>query len=203
MSGPPPYSPPTPRKNNNTLLIVILVCVVVVPCLGLIALGVAGFSFVRNTAFPMAGCMVTVQSAQRAINMYAAEKGTYPKAATWQTDTKDYYAKLIDKSKDKLGPITVGKAGEAWNCDTGDNPTGIAYNSDIAGKKPADIKDKLGTIMLFEVEKPALNAHEPYKKKSDDTSPKILGNPRGWVAIGIEGDVEGIKNSGNTRINID
>lgn len=201
MSGPPPYSPPTPRKNNNTVLIVVLICVVVVPCLGLIALGVGVFSFVKNTAFPLAGCAMTVQSAQRALNNYATEKGTYPKAATWQTDIKEQYTKAVAKMEQKESPIPMAKAGDVWICDPGNNATGIAYNSDIAGKKPADIKDKSSTILLFEIEKPALNAHAPYKKKSKESSPKILGNPRGWIFVHVEGEVDGIE--GNANFNVD
>lgn len=201
MSGPPPYSPPTAKKNSNTVLIIVLICVVVVPCLGLIALVFAGYSFVTKTALPMAGCVVTVKAGQQAINKYAAEKGTYPKAETWQSDIKDYYEKAVQKLNEKDSPISVGEVTKAWVCDPGDNATGIAYNSDVAGKKPADIKDKYATILLFEVEKPSLNAHEAFKERPKSTSPKILGNPRGWIKIGIEGDLEGMDNGGNIRIN--
>lgn len=201
MSGPPPYQPPMPRKNNNTVLIIVIILVVLVPCIGLIVLAAAGVSFFTKQIGPMAGCMITLESGRNAVEKYAAEKGTYPKAATWQDDIQKYYEAEVSKASEEMGPFKPSKGDEAWSCKFGEPTTGIAYNSDLSGKKPADIKDKGATIMFFEIDTPKRNAASPYKSRPSNESPKFMGENRGWIKIPIDGGVEGIKgNSKGVRI---
>lgn len=195
MGAPPPYQPPMPRKNNNTVLIVVIILVVLVPCIGLILLAAAGVSFFKNQIGPMAGCMITLESGRNAVEKYVAEKGTYPKAETWQDDIKSYYEKELTKEAPDMGPFKPSPADSAWECKFGEPVTGIAYNSDLSGKKAADIKDKGATILFFEIKTPVKNAHEPYKTRAASESPKFMGEPRGWLKIPLDGGVEGIKNS--------
>jgi hypothetical protein len=203
MSETPPYYRPTaPRKNSNTILIVVLICVVVVPCLGLIALGLFTYRFATDTIVPMAGCMVTFESAKKAMTTYTAEKGVFPKADSWQTEIAPYYAKIVDAKKEEYGPFAPSKANEPWVC-KGDPNSGIAFNSDLSGKKVADIKDRIKTVMLFETEKSGLNAHESYKVKPKETSPKLMGNHRGWIYVTVNGDIEGFEDNKNSSFNFD
>lgn len=193
MAGPPPYSPPAPRKNSNTVLIVVLICVVVIPCIGLLAVVALGYRFVTGTAFPLAGCMLTTKSAQQALNSYALEKGAYPKAETWQDDIKEHYNRAMAQFTKEEAPFPIPKAEDTWTCQPGDKPTGLAYNSDLAGKKPADIKDKYKTVIIFETDKAGRNLHEKYSPKPKSTSPTIMGAPRGWIFVNIEGEVDGFE----------
>jgi len=192
MAGPPPYTPPANKKNSNTVLIVVLICVVVIPCLGILALIGFGYFFVTNTAFPLAGCMITAKAGQQALNAYALEKGTYPKAESWQTDIKDHYERALATYKKEGMPFELATATEAWKCDRGSKPTGFTYNTDVAGKKPSEIQDKYKTVLLFESKSVGINQSAKYSPLPMESSPTIIGAPRGWMFIHIEGEPEGV-----------
>lgn len=202
MSSPPPFTPPAPaRRGSNTALIVVLILVILIPCVGLIVFGFLGFNFAQKTVFPMVGCMMTYESAGKAMEAYVKEKGAYPKAATWQDDIAPFYKKHLEAKKEDYGPFPPSKPDDAWSCAFGDPSTGMAYNDDVAGKKKADVKDPSITVVLFEVEKIARNQHEKYKPREATTSPKFFGEHRGWIRIMGDGELTGIKN--NKQIKVD
>ncbi len=167
----------------------------------MIGAGMWGF----NKVMPMAGCFINFEAARQGLVTYAKEHdGNLPKKENWQRDLKPYVQKYL--GKEDLGPVKAFDPNAAeWYCETDGRRTGIAYNSEIAGKKLADIKDPYMTIAFFEIENPRANAAEVYKRKENSTSPKIFGEPRGWIAITLEGDVQGMKkrSSGGIRIDTD
>jgi hypothetical protein len=193
----PPMATPLPKKKNNTVLIVVLILVILVPCIGILVVGALGFSMFKSTLQPMVGCMMTFEAAKSAVNDYAKEKGHLPKAETWQTEVKGYYAKYLANKQDEFGPFPPSPSEGEWGCKNGDKTTGIAFNSDLSGKKLADVKERYATIMLFEIEKASMNAHARYVPKPNEGSPKIMGSePRGWITVTVDGDVNLGKNKG-------
>lgn len=192
-------APPQPRKNNNTVLIVVLILVILVPCIGLLVVGAAGL-WGFNSVKPMAQCMITFEAAHSAVLDYAKEKGQLPNAETWQTDVKSYYAKHVGSKNDKFGPFEPSSADGEWGCKNGDSSTGIAFNSDLSGKKIDEIKDRYATILLFEVEKAQMNARAKYAPRPDKGSPKIFGEERGWITVPVEGEVKMGKNGAKFKM---
>ncbi|MEQ1822188.1 MAG: hypothetical protein ABL949_06750 [Fimbriimonadaceae bacterium] len=204
MSSPPPFVPPMApypqKKNNNTVLIVVLILVVLVPCIGILVFGALGLSFFKNTAMPMATCMITFEGAKSAVEEYTADKGHLPNAATWQDDVRSYYKKYLESKKEDFGPFSPPPADGVWSCKSGTTVTGLAFNDDVSGKKMADIKDKSTTVLLYEVDKAEMNAHAKYVKKPDSAAPMIFGKSRGWITVTVDGDV---KMKDSAHINID
>lgn len=199
MNVPPPFTPPqpAPRKSNTALIVGIVLACVLIPCIGLIVVGAMGFNFFKQTIGPLATCGIGFEMVRTSILDYAqANGGKLPPAATWQDDVRPFYAKL---SPDEYGPFEKMSADGDWGCKTGNSMTGIAYNSDLAGKLLTDIKDPYNTILIYEVEQAARNANGPYKKRSDAGSPMIMGERRGWLELPIKGDSKDFKfsSSGN------
>lgn len=170
----------------------IIVVLVVVPCIGVVGLGVFGWGFFKNTLGPMAGCFIGFQHARDAVVQYANEHdGKLPNAKTWQDDVRETYRLIVQKNRDELGPIEPMSPDGPWGCkQESGQMTGMAFNSDLSGKKLSEIKDQHLTILLFEIETASLNANRPYKKMDDKTSPKIFGEHRGWAEIGIQGSLD-------------
>lgn len=197
---PPPFTPPA-RRSNNTVLIVIL-CVVGGICLicgiGAVASGMWAF----NKVGPMVGCIVNMTAAREGVLDYAkANNGTLPNAETWQDDIKQYVGRHL--KKEDLGPFKAMDPNGEWYCETDGVKTGIAYNSDLSGKKLDEVQNQYTTVAVFEIEAPKRNAHEPYKRRDKSTSPKLFGEPRGWLYMFLQGhDIEGIEgeSGGNFRV---
>jgi len=196
MESPPPYYSGQ-KKSNVGLIVGIIIGVVCVCCIlpiaGLTGLGFWGFGKLKG----MVGCSIAFSNLQRAVQDYAQEHdGKLPQAATWQTDVRPYFEKEAARHAKEQQMFTNGPADSA-GCTNGDSPpTGIAFNSDLSGKKISDVKDALNTIMLFEVPKTGSNLTEPYKAQSFETSPRMLGNQRGWYVCGIDGRIELIGRNG-------
>lgn len=190
--SPPPFNPsemPAPRRSNSSLKIVLLILFLVcVPCIGLVAVGgYFGFNLFGK-GMKMASCAIAFEDVRDAIMTYANEHdGTLPNAKTWQTDITPYYAKVTATHKD-MGPIKLMPAAGPWGCDNGDNQlTGIAYNSALSGKKLKNIENPYGTVLLFEVEKPELNATAVYVPRPKSTGPLFFGQHRAWMTIPVQG----------------
>jgi hypothetical protein len=91
-------------------------------------------------------------------------------------------------------------------CKTEAGMTGMAFNSDLSGKKMAEVKDPYGTIVIFEIEKATRNAHGTFKARSKENSPKIMGERRGWIEMPLQGSARGFdmgRRSGKIEIKID
>jgi hypothetical protein len=196
MDAPPPYYSGQKKSNVGLIIAIILgvVCVCcILPILAVGGLGFWGFSKMKG----MMGCSIAFTTLQRSIQDYAdAHDGKLPKADTWQTDIHPYLEKEASKNEKELKMFTNGPL-DAVGCTNGDSPsTGIAFNTELSGKKISDVKDPLNTVMLFEVPKTGSNLSEPYKAQPYASSPTMLGKNRGWYVCGIDGRVEVVGRNG-------
>jgi len=187
METPPTYMPPRPK--NKTAMIVWIVIGVFFGCcilpIGLVTgLGFWGFSKVKS----FAGCMFAYQDVQRGVLKYAGEHGgKLPKAETWQDDVRESYRASM-RPKREMGPFEEMAPDGDWGCkDSNGVMSGMAFNSDLSGKKLDDIKDQVSTIMLFETEHPAKNQHEKYQPRDFANSPLMFGSHRGWMEVAVSG----------------
>lgn len=203
MNVPPPFTPPTgapPRKNNTGLIVAIVLICILVPCAGLIAVSVLGVNWFKNTIGPLASCAIGFEQVRDSLIEYADKHdGKLPRAETWQDDVRPIYAERVKNPSKEYGPFKPMEPDGDWGCKVDQSMTGIAFNSDLSGKVLKDIKDPRTTILIFEIEKALKNAHEPFKSRSKATSPRIMGEHRGWIEIPIEGDAEGFDTNGNTK----
>lgn len=177
-----------PQKKSNVLLWVILggvfgCCILPIVLLG--GLGFWGFNKIKG----LAGCMFNYQDMQRALLRYADEHGgKLPNAATWQDDVREDFRKSMTP-KQQLGPFEEMSPDGEWGCKDPDGiMSGMAFNSELSGKKISDIRDQVSTIMIFETAHPGKNLNEPYKPKDFMLSPKTIGGkPRGWIEAPVNG----------------
>jgi len=147
----------------------------------------------KNT-FSVAGCMMNLQMAHGALIAYSMEHdGKLPNANTWQTDVRPYYERLHNKSFKEIeesgmkGMFKVGPPQGDWSCEVGDGArSGLAFNSALSGKKVSDIKDPRSVILVFEVNRSGQNLNEPYVERPKESSPKLLGKPRGWLYLPVD-----------------
>ena len=196
MESPPPYYS-GPKKSNVGLIIAIIIGVVcvccVLPIVGVGALGFWGLGKIKG----MVGCSIAFTNLQRSVQQYADDHGgKLPKAATWQTDIHPYFVKEVARHAKEQQMFSNGGA-DAVGCTNGDSPpTGIAFNTELSGKKISDIKDPLTAVMLFEVPQTGSNLSQPYKVQSFQSSPKMLNTQRGWYVCGVDGRVELIGRNG-------
>lgn len=189
---PPPFTEPvtpSPRKNKTPMILAIvfiaLACVCLIPGYFLFKLGAVAV----KEGLPMAQCGIAFEDVRNALKEYAAEHdGMLPKAETWQDDVRPYYAKVVDKHGDDLGPIKPMEADSVWGCTTSLGKTGIAFNRALSGKKLADIKDPKSTVLIFETTKASTNVNEEYTKREQSTGPKIMGEHRDWMVMFIDGE---------------
>lgn len=197
MESPPTYMPP--RKKSNVIVWVIIggvlgCCVLPVGLIG--GLGFWGFNKIKD----LGACMFNYQDAQKAMLKYAsAHGGKLPNAATWQDDIReDFRASMTPKQQ--LGPFQEMSPDGEWGCKDPDGVmSGMAFNSDLSGKKLGDIKDQVTTIMIFETAHPGKNLHESFKQKDFESSPKTIGGaPRGWIQVPVNGAPLMISKSGQT-----
>lgn len=173
-----------PRKSNNTLLWVVLgvvALVIIVPCVGIAGAGLWAWNMVK----PMAGCAMSYDYVEKAIQAYsAANDGKLPPAATWQDDVRSYY--LSAQQSGEQMPFDTFKADGEWSCSTGSTKTGISYNSNVGGKNRKDLSGS--EILVFEVPMVGKNQNSPYKKLPMKSSPKIFGENRPWLTITVDGN---------------
>lgn len=157
-----------------------------------------GWNFLKKTAFPMAGCFIGFEEVRNSIVAYSEDHdGKLPNAKTWQDDVREYYRKESARQKKEKGPVQSFKVDGLWGCTLEDgSQTGIAFNSELSGKKVSDIKDKNDKILVFEIEKPSLNANQVYKARKDPP-PKIFGSERGWLKIPLRGELSSDGASGS------
>lgn len=191
MSGtPPPFGAQQPAKKNNTVLIVVIVLVVLaIPCLLLVGGGFWVYNVAKTNVMPMAGCAIGFEELRDSILAYADDNdGKLPNAATWQDDVRSYFAKESKGNKQDKGPFETFQPDGDWGCKHEGGMTGIAFNSELSGKKVADIKDPEDTIVIYEVPAAKRNASGVYKEQAKSSSPKIFGERRGWFKIALKGD---------------
>lgn len=190
--GPPPFVPPLPQKRGmSTGTIVLIVGLVVgLPCIALIGGMVWLLTKGVGIVVPVLECSQRFEDVREAIRLYAKEHdGTLPNAATWQDDVKGYLKDIPDRMNSegrmklrKLEPEGI------WGCAAGDQKwTGMAFNSELSGKKITDVKNPEQTVLVFEIPEPKRNANLPYKAPPVEKSPMVLGEHRPWFRIPVEG----------------
>jgi len=200
METPPPYSPPPRPKGKNTVWIVLGAVGVLVCCGGPILLVGGGYWLISKNK-DMIECTVNMAVIHDAMEGYVRKIGTYPPAASWQSAVKPFVTEDGD-DKGARKAIGLGQLNfdDAIPCSTGDVKSMLAYNSAIAGKKAADVKDS--EVLIFETTaadaKPNLSG--TFKERGTAGSPTIMGTPRGWFRMTVDGDVKGVKNQGALKI---
>jgi len=206
-AAPPPFVPPPqgygpPRRKSNTALIItiILICVLV-PCIAIVGLGFWGWSFARKNIFPLAGCGFAFAETRAGLLDYAkAHDNKLPDAAKWQDEIRSYVVKAMARHHEDLGPIKPMDPNKPFGCEPMGNAeigTGISFNSELSGKKLADLKDN--DILIFEIAAPSPNANGPYKDRGE-TAPPFMGIPREWIHAPYKGRIRGM-NTKRTKVN--
>lgn len=64
----------------------------------------------------------------------------------------------------------------------------MSFNSDLSGKSLKEFKTPDMVIVVYEVPEVKRNASAPYKTRSKEGSPTIMGEQRGWIRIPLQGD---------------
>jgi hypothetical protein len=186
METPPSYAPP--KKSNTGLIIGLVLGGIAICCVGGVALlGFAGFNFFKGTLAPMAECMISYEAITESISDYADEhQGKLPPAATWQDELMPYVQKRLAKVQKEDMPFKLMDPAGEWSCTMGDKKTGMAFNTEVDGKLLADAR-KDDKIVIFEIEQIGRNVSEKYVPRDKSTSPKLMGERRGWITIGADG----------------
>lgn len=209
MYAPPPSMPPAKKGLNPLVIITIILLLIVAPCvIGgiLVANMFRGLGKTMNeTLMPTVSCAMNIEAARDALLAYAKDNGDkLPPAENWQKTIYPYYEKAIGPkiSKENVDIPIIGKieikrfpAEGEWTCgvtfDSKDQKkfTGVAYNTDVAGKKLSDIKDLAATIAIFETKEPKLNQAMKYAALNPVEAPKIMGERREWIMAPLSGSV--------------
>lgn len=204
---PPPYAPP--KKGTNPLVWV-FVALGAFCCIAVIGFG-AMTATVAGQVGNVMPCMMTMSLTQNSILAYEKENGKFPAADSWQDDISEIYNKRASQitSEVKDAPLGMDKMmkprdinGELL-CNDQNPKTYLVYNSEIAGKKLADLKDASNTVLFFETTKGGKNVSSPYVKQEPKDSPKMMGQPRGWNIAYADGMVEFADGGKSQRQRID
>lgn len=191
-SYPPPFNPAPPRKNSNTKVILIILGLVAFICIGgLAATMIFGYRMLKDTIGPIAGCGMGFDNVRSALEAYAAKnEGKLPPAATWQDDVRPFLVEVLKKSKNELeGIVPEIDPGGSWGCKDGKGGlTGMAFNSELAGKKVADIKNPETTVLLFEVPTIKANQSLAYAEPPEAKRPMMMGKPRPFIKLHVKGE---------------
>lgn len=181
METPPSYAPP--KKSNTGLIIGLVLGGIAICCIGGVALlFFGGLQLFKNVA-PMAECMMNYGFVEHALDDYQREHdGKLPSAATWQDELAPYVAKQTAKAKGDAGPFKLIDPNGDWGCTTGDTKTGMAFNTAMAGKTMSDARAD-ESVIIFETKQSGRNLSQKYEKLDRASSPKMMGNPRGWIVI--------------------
>ncbi|HJP84128.1 MAG TPA: hypothetical protein VJ835_11565 [Fimbriimonadaceae bacterium] len=188
METPPTYNPP--KKSNTGLIIGLVLGGIAICCIGGVALLFFGGLQIFKQVAPMAECMMNYGAVQEALTDYAdANKGNLPSAAAWQDELAPFVEKRLAKLKKDSGPFKVMESNGEWGCSSGDRKTGMAFNSKVTGKTYADAR-KDDEVLIFEVDQTGRNLSQPFVEQPKSTSPKIMGEHRGWITIRAAGGLE-------------
>lgn len=201
-------APPSARKSDSSLKIILIILGVAV--LFCIVLGV-GCAFMVNGVVKetskITRCVFSGTVAQASLVAYEKEHGTFPAAATWQDDIRPYYEKGYEKLKKEMteedaGPMQgwvesmsdIAPPGEPISCEFGDATTGMAYNTEMAGKDRDDVKET--DVLLFEQPEVGYNLAKAFGDGVDSDPPKIMGSERDWFTVFVNGNINDDMNAG-------
>ncbi len=189
MMTPPRFEQPKRKEGSRTgLIITIIAAVIGIPCIGCIIVGLwfKGFAG-KNLTF--VNDIITIEVVREALFLYADDhQGKLPQADRWQDAIAQYY-KEAQKQMDS-GPFNISDVTKPieFVSNGGKTKTGLAFNQELSKMSLKDIKNPESTVLLFEIEKPTLNATSVYKPMPDETSPKIMGERRGWYKLTVNGE---------------
>lgn len=193
--SPPPYGGPTAKKSTNPLVWV-FVAIGAFCCIAIIGFGAMGYG-VYNGTKDMFPCMFTSSILGQSMRDYVKEQGKFPPADKWQTEIAPYYDKAKTKFQEEMkdAPKMIKNWGDIADihqpvgCNTQGKKTYFVYNSEMAGKKLGDIADPDTTAMFFEDDNsPVMNAARKYEPKPFREAPRLMGSPRGWYVVLVNGE---------------
>ena len=195
---PPPGMAPPRRKSNTALIITIILICVLVPCIAVVGFIFWGIHIAKNNIMPWVGCGINLEQAAYSIRDYAKDhNGMLPKASDWQDEVRSYVIKRGERKSHKDNPFGTMNPNKPYGCQpSGDaqHGSGIAFNSDLSGKKLDDVKDTQ-TILVYEIEAPAANASGPYKDRGETAPPFFAGAKREWLTVDVHGHLHGMDSS--------
>jgi hypothetical protein len=188
MNTPPAYLPP--KKSNTGLIIGLILGGIAICCIGGVALvGFFGFRMFNDTIAPMAECMTGYEAVSQSLAAYAKDhNGKLPSAAKWQDELAPYVEKELSQMKEEAGPFKLMDPYGEWSCKSGTRKTGMAFNADVDGKDLEAAK-KTDDVVIFESDTISRNFSAKYVKQDKSTSPKIMGELRGWMTIHADGEL--------------
>ncbi|MCU0317123.1 MAG: hypothetical protein MUC92_11075 [Fimbriimonadaceae bacterium] len=181
------YQPPKKNKTPWGLIIGVFVGFCVLCCGGIFFVGQQSLS----AAQPLTGCTFSMVLVKESIAKTAKESGKFPDAETWQTSIKAELERMAG-NMEELPPVLKGmgirpiSASEPLVCMTGAQTTGIAYNSEIAGKAFGEVPQD--AVVVFEVKESALNQSKAWGGGPSGTAPPFMGQPRSWMSIRLNKD---------------
>jgi hypothetical protein len=188
---PPPFempSGPRPRSNPNRTLWIVAAVILFICCAGVIVVGYFALGLAKQM-LPMMGCMGQASEINQALRAYVKDhNGKLPAAAKWQQELEKYYQQL---PRDKMTDFSSHPSNHQGCFDAdGNQISTFAYNSDVAGKMLAKIKDPDETPLVFEVPQTTKDLAMPFQNQDPDKSPSlIMGQRRGWLQVMASGSV--------------
>jgi hypothetical protein len=175
------YSEPGRKKSNVGLIVGIVVAVLFLCCGFLGFAGYTGFKSVTKMAGKMFQCGNTMADYRDAMVAYSKKHdGKLPPAKNWMEDIKPYL-----KSTKIPGILASEPVGEGV-CDA-TLPSAICYNSDVAGKSISSFDPSSEIPLLFETPSSGKDLSQKYTEEPFISSPKMLGQPRGWIVQPVYG----------------
>lgn len=186
---PPPFSPQeyAPKRQASPWLW-ILVGVVGFCVIGIVAVGALGFGAMRM-ASDIGRCIITTGAVANSLDDYVKAKGVYPPAASWQQEIAPFYKTRTEEMRKEMAKTPVGDMftpadiTAGLECNPGSPKTYLAYNPEVAGKKPSEIADPDKTVVIFEQMNAGMNVAAPYKTQDPAKAPRMGGDSRGWFVM--------------------
>lgn len=191
----PEYQPTRPPKSMVSPVLIVLAVLGGVCCLGVFGL----VQMVRTMGGPIMAtgqCGIQLTATAAAIQDYVKKNGKYPPAETWQDAISKEYEETYNSFKrsgasKEDNPVAamfkLSEPGKPLTCGSGKDMTGFAYNSEVAGKTPEELK-KDDPVVVFEVNDPALNRHGEYSKAPAFQGVKIAGEARERLTSNMSDD---------------
>jgi hypothetical protein len=182
MNTPPAYNPA--KKSNTGLIIGLILGGIAVCCIGGVALiGFFSLRVFNDTIAPITECMTGYQAVSNSLAKYAKDHdGMLPSAAKWQDELRPYVEKELAEIKKEAGPFKLMDPQGEWGCTTDKRKTGMAFNIELDGKKFEEVK-KGDSVVVFEVDTVSRNYSAKFVEQEKSTSPKIMGDHRGWITV--------------------
>ncbi|MCW5942047.1 MAG: hypothetical protein KIS66_07430 [Fimbriimonadaceae bacterium] len=200
MDTPPPFQGAPRRGRANWIVITLAALALLCLCCG------GGALWCGRNAMPIAGCMATYGFVSAAVDDYAKDHdGKLPPADKWQEALAPYYSKVSAQENVPQGNpfinIEFADIGKPMGCvESGRVVSGMAYNTKVAGKKIADIKDPRTTPLFFEVPEAKMDLALEYTDQNAAQAPKMFFQPRGWLVLNVSGNVELVTEKGRTEV---